>query len=213
MPEPTEPGAASALSPPASTSATPSATTPAPAPVSTPPSTPAATPAPGWPLRTGQCSGQAECRDAIVHSLVALAPEAGPLRHLRSVWLADPDFDAWPLDDAAVLQALSAWLRQPGRQLQLAADGFEALARRHPRFARWRREFGHAIACWQPEEGRLPAELCGLFARPLWLQRQPTRLWQLLVRDDPQQADRIEHQLAAFLQRCVPAWPVTTLGL
>lgn len=61
--------------------------------------------------------------------------------------LVDDDFSAWPLDDADVLDALTAWARGPHRHLVLLARGFDDVVRRHPRFTAWRRHFAHVIEC------------------------------------------------------------------
>jgi hypothetical protein len=72
----------------------------------------------------------------------------------RRIVCVDADFSLWPWDDVALLDALTAWLRQPQRQLVLLARHFDAMPQRFPRFHRWRRDWVHAMAAWQP-----PADL------------------------------------------------------
>jgi hypothetical protein len=79
---------------------------------------------------------------------VAMASDA------RRIVCADLDFAEWPLDDEALLQGLTPWLRRPQRRLVLLASDYAPLSRRRPRFVRWRRDWTHAIEAWQP-----PAEL------------------------------------------------------
>jgi hypothetical protein len=176
-----------------------------------PPSPPAAWPAPGLH------QGRQVCAGLLRQALLSLAPSAAqgawPLSSTRDLWLADPDFADWPLDEPAVQAALAAWLRQGGRQLRIAGQHFDRTARLHPRFARWRRDWSHAIDVRAPIEGELPAPLCGLLAAPLWLQWQDAPDWRMRCFTDAVHAHAVHAQIADFLQRCEPAWSATTLGL
>jgi hypothetical protein len=176
----------------------------------------AMTPPPAWPL-AGVHQGRQVCGDLLRQALLGLAPTATggalPLAGTRLLWLADPDFADWPLDEPAVLSALSAWLRQGGRQLRLAGEHFDTTARLHPRLARWRRDWTHAIEIVAPSEGALPPDLRGLLAAPLWLQWLDAPDWRIRCSTDVVHARAIQAQIADFLQRCEPAWPATTLGL
>lgn len=171
---------------------------------------------PHWP-EAGVHQGRQVCTGLLRQALLGLAPGAAdgapPLAGVRVVWLADTDFADWPLDEPAVLAALSAWLRQGGRLLRIAGEDFEAMARRHPRLARWRRDWTHASEVWAPSEGRLPPALHGLLAAPLWLQWQDAPDWRIRCFTDATHARAVQAQIADFLQRCEPAWPVTSLGL
>ena len=169
-----------------------------------------------WPT-VGLHQGRQVCAGLLRQALLSLsplaAPGAWPLSGTRDLWLADPDFADWPLDEPAVQAALAAWLRQGGRQIRIAGQHFDQTARLHPRFARWRRDWSHAIAVSAPSEGTLPPLLCGLLAAPLWLQWQDAPDWRLRCATDLVHARAIHVQIADFLQRCEPAWPATTLGL
>lgn len=183
----------------------------------TDPVPPAPPPMPAhWPA-PGLHQGRQVCAGLLREALMALSPTAGPgawpLAGVRDVWLADPDFADWPLDEPAVQAALSAWLRQGGRQLRMAGLHFEQTARRHPRFARWRRDWSHAIEVWAPSDGSMPWPVCGLLATPLWLQRQDAPDWRIRCFTDAVHARATSVQIADFLQRCEAAWPATTLGL
>lgn len=161
--------------------------------------------------------GRQVCIGLLRQALLGLSPDAAagsvPLAGTRLLCLADPDFADWPLDEPAVLAALSAWLRQGGRQLRLVGERFDATASSHPRLARWRRDWNHAIEVWAPSAGRLPPALRGLLADPLWLQWQDAPDWRMRCFTDAVHARAIATQAADFLQRCEPAWPPTTLGL
>ncbi|MDH4390983.1 MAG: hypothetical protein QE285_06100 [Aquabacterium sp.] len=173
-------------------------------------------PQPAWP-EAGLHQGRQVCAGLLRQALLGLAPGAGdgalPLAGTRVLWLADTDFADWPLDEPPVLAALTAWLRQGGRQLRIGGDDFEATARLHPRLVRWRRDWTHVTEVWAPTEGRLPPALRGLLAAPLWLQWQDTPDWRMRCITDAVHARATQAQIADFLQRCEPAWPVTALGL
>ena len=177
-------------------------------------SEPAAADVPDPPIQ-----GAMACRDALRTLLVGLAAppsaasQADPPSRPGQVVCIDHHFADWPFDDPAVQQALAVWLRGPGRRLQLIGVDFETTAHGLPRFSRWRRDFAHRIDAWCPVDGDLPIVLRGLLVGSLAWQRLDRPQPQLrritnLVRVAGWQAD-----IADFLQRCAPTWPVTTLGL
>jgi len=177
----------------------------------------AAPPSEGLPADRRQ--GLQACRAALRDCLLALAPDitdAPPApAHPAPVDLCcvDPDFAGWPLEEPEVLRALTTWLCRPGRRLVLIGDDFETTAMRLPRFARWRRDHGHRIDAWRPTEPGWPDGLRGLWVGTTawrWLDTQEV---QLLRITDPAQRQAFKAEIADFLQRCEPAWPVTTLGL
>ena len=43
----------------------------------------------------------------------------------RDVTLVDVDFSAWPLNDIAVVDALTRWIQLPGRRLRLLGARFD----------------------------------------------------------------------------------------
>ncbi|MCG3189718.1 MAG: hypothetical protein LKCHEGNO_02215 [Burkholderiaceae bacterium] len=140
--------------------------------------------------------------------LTALDPASG-----RDVTLVDVDFTPWPLDEPAVVDALTRWIQLPGRRLRLVGMRFDLLERHQPRFAAWRKPFAHALECLRPTEVD-PSDMPSL----LWLEGGCLELldrehwqgrWSTARRARVQQRERID----ALLQRCEPAWPVTVLGL
>ena len=167
--------------------------------------------------------GLAACRAALRDSLLALAPASepqalagpGPQDVLppHRVLAIDRDFAAWPFDEPDVLQALARWLRQPSRRLVLIGTDFDTTALRLPRFTRWRRDLVHRIDCWRPVDGLIPEDQRGLLAGDFGWRWLDTRDAQLQGLTDRVQRQAFEVGVADFLQRCEPAWPVTTLGL
>jgi hypothetical protein len=135
-------------------------------------------------------------------------------RGARRLVFVDTDFADWPLDDPAGLAALGAWLLLPGRQLVLLADSFDALPRSRPRFTAWRRDWVHSI------EARSPAEP-GIRPLPTWalddghfgLLLQDKRQWRGRVVAEARELRQAHEQIDAILQRSVPAFPATTVGL
>jgi hypothetical protein len=130
----------------------------------------------------------------------------------REIVLADVDFRDWPLNEPAVVDALTLWTR-PHHRLHLLALRFDDVAQRHPRFVQWRRTYDHLVQAASPQnlpESDFPAMLLTpqavveVLDRPSWRARAST---------DPLDLERCRHQLDALLQRSVPAFAATTLGL
>lgn len=142
-------------------------------------------------------------------AMLCALPEVKP----RELVLVDADFSPWPLASAPVLEALTAWIRLPGRRLRLLGSRYDIVERQQSRFATWRRSFAHAIECYSPNEvepGDLPAVLLAdalgleLLDRERYLARRSAeRRWLVMQRE----------RIDALLQRSEPAWPVTVLGL
>jgi hypothetical protein len=139
---------------------------------------------------------------------------AGVADGTRCFICVDPGFELWPLDDEALLEPLTAWLRLPQRRLVLLAASYDDVPRRLPRFTTWRRDWAHAIQALQcPQEfaAELPSLLiddrrtCVHLIDPVHGRGRAERdarsrlLWQ--------------EKVDVVLQRSEPAFAVTTLGL
>lgn len=134
-------------------------------------------------------------------------------RSRRMTWL-DPDFAVWPLDDAALLDALAQWLRLPQRRLVLVAHRYDVLARQCPRFVAWRRNWAHAIDAWSPSEGvdvRLPT--LAIDDDRLCLQVFDSTHWRGRLALGETVVHQWQEEIDALLQRCEAAFPVHQLGL
>lgn len=153
-----------------------------------------------------------DSRSGFIAAVHEALDQALAQRARRMLW-ADCDFADWPLDDAQVLQRLTGWLRLPQRQLILLASHYRPLGCR-ARFVACHRLWSHAIAAYSPAEEDLAQLPCLLLADGHVLVRvlDKTR-WRGWVSSDPPMLRRVAEQTDALLQRSVPAFAVTTLGL
>lgn len=156
----------------------------------------------------GVLRSRSEFREAARAQLLAL-PEIKP----RDVLIVDADFAPWPLNDADVVDALTRWVRLPGRRLRLLGGRYDVIERGQPRFAAWRKSFAHALECLTPSELE-PSDMPSL----LLLERSAIELldrehWQGRASDDRRWLVELRERTDALLQRAEGAWPVTVLGL
>lgn len=131
----------------------------------------------------------------------------------RELWLVDVDFADWPLGEPAVVASMRAWAR-PHRKLVVIAQHYDALARRHPRWVEFRRNWSHVVECHantELEAGKFP---CLLYAPERLLLRRfdPARHRGSVVRDAASLV-RARETLDAVLQRSTLAFPATVLGV
>ena len=133
----------------------------------------------------------------------------------RELWLVDPDFALWPLGERETVALLLRWSQGgPGRRITYVAHSFDDVARRHPRFVAWRRDWAHVISCravGEVDASEVPTLLLagdglGLqllerqHVRGRWFRDEASwRTWREIV--------------DALLQRSAEAFPATTLGL
>ncbi|RZL36917.1 MAG: hypothetical protein EOP35_09965 [Rubrivivax sp.] len=158
-------------------------------------------------------AGRAEFERLLVDAL-AWAAEQG----CRELHAWDASFVDWPLSDASALSALTTWARH-GRQLHLLAQQYDDVVRRHPRFVRWRRDFGHCVKARAVEpELKLDGapESLLLAVGPdgyLSLRLFDRYLWRGEVSRDVGQRQRSLEWFDALAQRSGEAFAPTTLGL
>lgn len=132
----------------------------------------------------------------------------------RRIVVVDPNFADWPLDDSAVLQGLTDWLRLPQRRLVLLAAQFDELPRRCPRFNAWRTPWMHAIEGWQVPDDLardLPTVLSCDGA--VSVQLIDALHWRGRVALDVRRARQWCEEIDVVLQRSERALAVRTLGL
>jgi len=155
--------------------------------------------------------GRAQVQSAWRAALLDL--QAAASARTAVITCIDSDFSHWPLSEPAVLHSLTQWLRTPGRQLRLLALDFAVTARTQPGFARWRRDWGHALSCASPPEPLRRSWPSLLLTGTVAVELLDAAQWRGRVQSAPAVLQAWIHEADAFAQRCEPAWPVTTLGL
>jgi hypothetical protein len=146
---------------------------------------------------------------AIIQAVVGAAVEG----RREMIWV-DPDFVDWPLEDAALLDAMTRWSRQPMRRLLVVAQNFQDVPRRHPRFTRWRTTYSHRIECRSAPELSAREVPCLMLAGDFYsLQLLDKSHWQGRWLDDETDRKTWHDVVEAILQRSEGDFPASTLGL
>ena len=154
-----------------------------------------------------------DSRSGFVDAVHEALDRAMAQRARRMLW-ADSDFADWPLDDPALLQRLTDWLRLPQRHLVLLASDYELLRRRHARFVACYRIWSHAIAAFSPAEDDVAELPCLLLADRTVLVRLLDKVhWRGWTSTEPASLRLAREQTDALLQRSERAFAATTLGL
>jgi hypothetical protein len=137
-----------------------------------------------------------------------------PETAVRDAYLADADFSPWPLGEPEVLDALTRWVRLPGRRLHLIGSRFDVLERDQSRFAQWRRRFAHALESLTPGDIE-PSDMPCLLLLPgsTSLELLDRERWQGRLSTDRRALVAQRERVDAFVQRGEAAWPPTVLGL
>jgi hypothetical protein len=130
----------------------------------------------------------------------------------RELFLCDVDFECWPLDDARVLAALTAWARLPQRRLVMVAARFDALPRRFPRFTQWRGIHAHVVQAHATdvEPSQIPTLL---LAGRVSLTLNDRLRWRGHHLDGDQEVADWREVLDVLMQRSEPGFGANTLGL
>ena len=143
----------------------------------------------------------------------AFAEVASASAGAREIWLCDEDYADWPLGELAVIEQLTAWAAS-NRRLTLLARHFDEVARRHPRWVEWRRNWSHIISCRTNSElaaGEMPT----LFLATGTLSVRLSDVVHHRGRLSREKGEEIRCRelLDAVLQRSEEAFPATTTGL
>jgi hypothetical protein len=131
----------------------------------------------------------------------------------RELWLADNDFADWPLGEREVVEHLSEWAAS-SRRLTLLANSFDEVARRHPRWVTWRRQWAHIVRCrvnTELEAGEVPSLL--IASGTLTLRLSDSLHHRGRVSHDKADELRCRELIDAVLQRSEEAFPATSTGL
>jgi hypothetical protein len=129
------------------------------------------------------------------------------------ICLVDPQFNDWPLNERAVVDALTQWISSR-KKLTLLAHDFDELARRAPRFAEWRRQWSHVVHCRSVDDVEADQVPTILYVTDRVSMRLLDRVrYRGTLSERP--ADHVESResIDALLQRSSEAFPPTTLGL
>jgi hypothetical protein len=109
---------------------------------------------------------------------------------------------------------LAQWVRGGPRELVMIAARWDGVARLHPRFVAWRRDFAHAVQCLVPDEALV------LAPPTLWIDStgQVLRVFDVEAmrgRAGIEQSDRqrATEDFDAIAQRATPGFAAVTLGL
>lgn len=164
-------------------------------------------------MKAANFAGRDEFQRLLVEVLVSAADQG-----LRELHAWDASFADWPLSDAEVLAALTAWAG-PGRQFHLLALQYDDVARCHPRFVRWRRDYAHCVTARAVEpELRLEAAPESLLlavggGTSVCLRLFDRRLWRGELSLDTAERLRGLEWFDALAQRSSDSFAPTTLGL
>lgn len=159
------------------------------------------------PLPASRFEGREAFRQLLRDALACAAREGW-----RELILSDADFEDWPLGERAVAESLQAWANG-GRRMTLLACGYQQVLRQHARFVQWRATWSHIVtplACANADPLDLPSAIWS----PGWvLERRERERCIGHCGAEPERRVQLRENLAAWLQKAVPAFPATTLGL
>jgi hypothetical protein len=151
--------------------------------------------------------GRSEFTAAVQRSL-ELALRQGE----RELFFVDVDFEVWPLDDALVLDHLTAWARLPQRRLLMVATRFDSLPRLFSRFTTWRGTFAHVVEAFatEIEPSQVPTLLLAGSASLMLADRLR---WRGHALDADKEVADWREVVDVLLQRSEPGFGANTLGL
>lgn len=131
----------------------------------------------------------------------------------RELCLVDNDFSDWPLGERDVIESLSQWVTS-SRRLTLLATTFDEVARRHPRWVTWRRQWSHVVSCrtnTELEAGEMPTVL--IASGTVTVRLSDPVHYRGRVAHDRAEELHCKELVDAVLQRSEEAFPATSTGL
>ena len=132
----------------------------------------------------------------------------------RCITCVDASFEHWPLDDAGLLEGLTAWAKLPQRRLVLLATRYDEVPRRQPRFTAWRRDWAHALTALQsPQDFAADLPTLLLDDRKTSVHLIDALNWRGRAGVDPRARMLWQEKIDVVLQRSEAGFAVTTLGL
>lgn len=158
-------------------------------------------------LPSGRFSGRTAFAQRLRDALAAAADHGW-----NQLWVCDPTFEDWPLNERTVIDALHVWARN-GRSFTIVAAQYDSIVRQQPRFVTWRRTWGHIIdarICRQVDPASFPSVLW----TPGWvLQRLDPVRSNGICGAEPERIVQVRELLQELWQVSSPGFPSTTLGL
>jgi hypothetical protein len=137
----------------------------------------------------------------------------GVVRQARHIWFVDTDFQDWPLDEPEFIDALTAFVRLPGRRVLLLGRQFDIVARTCPRLVAWRRVWGHTMDVMRPVDDETNLPTLAIADTGLAVQLLDRVHWRGRLLDGDPRVHVMAQEVDAFVQRAEPAFGSTTLGL
>ncbi|MBN8486288.1 MAG: hypothetical protein J0M20_00940 [Burkholderiales bacterium] len=164
-----------------------------------------------WPSGSGHLSWSG--RQAWADALTRLVGGLDAARVTRLCWVTQDPL-SWPWEHPTLLEALSAWLRPPGRQWQWLGVDFEPLRQGAPRLTRWRATWGHRLQCLAAEDASaLGGRECLLAQGFGLIERWPGADCRGRISTDPRELVLVSRWFDAVSQRAGVTFPVTTVGI
>ena len=162
---------------------------------------------PNLRLPDGTFVGREAFRTRIRAAIMAAASEGW-----RDMVFSDADFEDWPLNERAVVEALGAWVRQ-SQGLVMLARRYDTVVRIHPLFTEWRRFWSHKIECRQYTQADAQ-DLPSVLLTPTWaLQRMNAVSGGGISGAEVERRVALRQTMDEWLKRSTPGFPATTLGL
>ncbi len=147
------------------------------------------------------------------HQAVQGALEQAERAGSREIFMTDPSFADWPLNDRDVVESLGRWV-DSRCTLTLLAHSFDELARRQFRFVAWRKQWSHVVHCRSDVElgaEQIPTLL--LVPGRVALRLLDRIHYRGTLSSRAADLNEARELIDALLQRSAEAFPVTTLGL
>jgi hypothetical protein len=144
-----------------------------------------------------------------VQTALARADEA----RSRQIFMSDPTFADWPLNDRDIIEVLTRWV-DSRCTFTLLAHSFDELARRQLRLVAWRQQWSHVVRCRSdPELGAEQIPTVLLVPGEVVLRLVDRDRYRGTLSKRAVDLNESRETIDALLQRSAEAFPVTTLGL
>ncbi len=158
-------------------------------------------------LPNGRFAGREAFQQLVRDALVCAARDGW-----QEIILSDATFEAWPLRERAVVDALQNWSKT-GRRLTLLATRFDGIERNQPRFAAWRKTWSHIIECRQCRTADPLDFPSAIWSRNWVMQRLDLARSTGVSGNEPDRRVSLREMLDEKLRASSAGFPASTLGL